>query len=86
MRMCISFFLFGFGLCGLYFKHNFFFYISYVALVVSGLALGRAAYIENMNRNQRLANHGINWKHRTSAVVGALASFWATPWIISLFK
>jgi hypothetical protein len=86
MRMCLAFFMFGFGLCGLYFKHNFYFYASYVLLVVAGVSLGRLAYTQNMNRNQRLANHGINWKHRTCALVGAVSSFWVTPWIISLFK
>lgn len=85
MKMWLSFFIFGFGLCGLYFKHNLYFYLSYVLLVVSGVALGRSAYVQNMNRNQRLANNGINWRHRMCAVVGALASFWVTPWIMSYF-
>lgn len=83
MMMCLSFFLFGFGLSGLYFKYDLFFYLSYVILILSGVGLGIRAFTENMNRNQRLANNGINWKHRTCAIVGALISLWATPWIMS---
>ena len=85
MKMWLSFFLFGFGLCGLYFKYNTVFYISYVFVVVFGVALGGSEYTENMSRNQRLANNGIGWRHRTCAVAGALVSFWVTPWIISFF-